>query len=311
MKKIISVLLVAVFTLSCLGIMASATESGACGESLTWTLDDGTLTISGTGAMNDYDARHAPWYDAAPSIKSAVIEDGVSSIGSSAFYFCKKLESITIGSGVTSIGEDAFYECAGLTDITIPGSVTSIGNGAFFGCIGLTSITIPAGVTSIDETSFLECKALQNIGVNSKNNNFCSVDGVLYNKSKTKLICYPIGKQNSSFTVPGSVTSIGALAFYECTGLEGITIPDSVTSIGSHAFNNCTSLKDVYYAGSDKNDITIKTGNGCLVNAEWHYETQSGFFDNIISKVSSFFAAIGNKVSSIFEAIVEFFKNLF
>ena len=121
-----------------LPIAASAVESGTCGDNLTWTLDDnGTLTISGTGKMYDY---YSPWSNATTSVKTVVIQNGVTSIGSEAFYGCGSLTSVTIQNGVTSIGESAFYRCNGLTSITIPGSVTSIGSWAFDWCESLTDV---------------------------------------------------------------------------------------------------------------------------------------------------------------------------
>ena len=145
---------------------------------------------------------------------------------------------------VTSIGEWAFYGCSGLTSVTIPNSVTSIGKAAFAYCSGLTSVTIPNSVTSIGEGAFAVCTGLTSINVASDNSNYCSVDGVLFNKDKTTLIEYPGGKQGA-YTIPNSVTSIGETAFYGCTGLTSVTIGNSVTSIGNQAFNKCSGLTSV------------------------------------------------------------------
>lgn len=117
-------------------IAASAASSGNCGDSgsnVTWLLDDnGTLTISGSGKIEDYRSDiDQPWYSNRSDITSVVIEPGVTSIGSLAFYECSNLTSITIPSGLTSIGEQAFGNCTGLTSITIPSSVTSIGVNVF------------------------------------------------------------------------------------------------------------------------------------------------------------------------------------
>ncbi|MBQ7985713.1 MAG: leucine-rich repeat domain-containing protein, partial [Clostridia bacterium] len=120
--------------------------------------------------------------------------------------------------------------------------VTSIGNSAFSDCTGLTSITIPDSVTSIGDQAFAWCQNLTSISVNKENIDYCSQDGVLFSKSKAKIICYPQGKKDTSYTIPGSVTFIGDWAFNYCTGLTKITIPDSVTSIGDWAFNYCTGL---------------------------------------------------------------------
>ena len=168
----------------------------------------------------------------------------VTSIGEWAFYGCTGLTSVTIPGSVTSIGEGAFAYCSGLTSVTIPNSVTSIGICAFEGCSSLTSVTIPGSVTSIGEGAFAYCSGLTSINVASDNSNYCSVDGVLFNKDKTTLIQYPGGKQGA-YTIPYSVTSIGQEAFVGCTSLTSVTIPNSVTSIGMGAFYQCSALTSV------------------------------------------------------------------
>ena len=199
-------------------------ESGTCGANggnLTWTLNDGVLTISGTGAMADFGYDDIPWYSKRKSIQSVVIETGVTSIGKYAFFYCSVLLSVTIPNSVTSIGIGAFWQCTSLTSMTIPNSVTSIEAAAFGGCTSLTSVN-----------------------VNNEHPCYSSLDGVLFNKEKTLLILYPGGKQGE-YTIPNSVTCIEDYAFDYCTGLTSVTIPNSVTSIGGCAFDNCTSLTSI------------------------------------------------------------------
>ena len=202
-----------------------------------------------------------------------VIEPGVTSIGSLAFYECSNLTSITIPSGLTSIGEQAFGNCTGLTSITIPSGfisigdyafwnctgltsitiqngVTSIGTGAFWNCTGLTSITIPSSVTSIGVNVFYNCTGLTDITVDSNNSSFCSESGVLFNKDKTTLIYYPLGKNDSSYTIPDGVTVIEQYAFYCNSKLTSVTIPSGVTSIGEMAFRECSGLTSVIVPSS-------------------------------------------------------------
>ena len=140
-------------------------DSGSCGENVTWTLTaDGTMTISGTGAMTDYtyDSR-SPWYSCRTYIKRVVMQQGVTSIGDHAFWDCSGLTSVTIPDGVTSIGGGAFSGCTSLTSVAIPSSVTEIGGSAFSGCTGLTSVTIPDSVTSIDGYAFSGCDSLTDV----------------------------------------------------------------------------------------------------------------------------------------------------
>ena len=209
------------------------------------------------------------------NLASVTIPNGMTSIGNGVFYSCDRLTNLMIPNSVTSIGNYAFYYCTGLTSISISDNVTSIGNMAFSGCRNLTGITIPGSVTSIGDGAFEACSNLLVINVATDNANYRSVDGVLFAKDAAKLIQYPAGKEGSSYSIPGSVTSIGMWAFGNCNNLTSVTIPNSVTSIGSSAFSLCTNLTDVYYSGSEEqwNAISINSDNSYLTNATIHYNS--------------------------------------
>ena len=223
-------------------------DYGICGinaDNLTWELScDSVLTISGTGAMVDYDNdNRSPWHSNS-AIKYVVITDGVASIGNFAFYGCTELISITIPNSVTSIGEEAFLSCSGLTgELSIPNSVTSIGDNAFWGCSGLTSVTIPNSVTSIGESAFYGCSGIESIVVDSDNQIYDSRNdcNAIIETATSTLIQ---GCKNTE--IHNSVTSIGRYAFYGC-GVTSVTIPNSVTSIGYYAFGYCSELTSVNY----------------------------------------------------------------
>ena len=144
-----------------------------CGDGVTWSLDNGELTISstgsGTGVMTTYHGDDMPWYSEVGSITSVVIESGVTTIGDCSFYGCSYLSTVTIPATVTSIGECAFYNCTSLTTVTIPASVTTIGYEAFCST-GLTSINIPASVTYIGSEAFYQCSNLATVTLNSNPN---------------------------------------------------------------------------------------------------------------------------------------------
>ena len=151
--------------------------------------------------------------------KTTTIPNSVTSIEAYAFNGCYDLTSITIPNSVTSIGERAFESCYGLTSVTIPNSVTSIGDYAFAGSYDLTSIVVENGNAKYDSRD--NCNAIIETATNT-----------LVAGCKTT-------------TIPNSVTSIEAYAFYRCSGLPSITIPNSVTSIGDYAFYSCYGLKSV------------------------------------------------------------------
>ena len=188
-------------------------DSGSCGKNVNYELyDDYNLRIFGKGAMYNYkydfdnmNVTTAPW---GTKIKSVVIEDGVTRIGSHAFLGCS-LTDVSIPNSVVSIGSGAFRACDALKKVKIPNSVTSIGTLAFTDCTSLVEVNIPDGIVTIENSVFSGCSSLAHIDI------------------------------------PNSVTSIEYDAFNGCTSLTEVIIPDAVTSIGVWAFCNCDKLKYV------------------------------------------------------------------
>ncbi len=267
MKKIISFILICCMVMSLLPLSASAADivaSGYCGgegdgSNLTWKFtENGTLTISGNGAMADYYYDSITFYSTAPwniycdSIKSVIIEDGVTNIGNYAFYDCS-LVSISIPNSVTSIGDGAFSFCYALTNVMIPDSITSIGEVAFSYCRDLASIIIPNSIISIGEGAFSHCDNLTKITVDINNKIYSSDEyGVLFNKDKTTLIRYPIGNTRKMYMIPNGVISINRFAFDGATNIKSVTIPDGVKSIGVATFQSCTALSSITIPNSVK-----------------------------------------------------------
>jgi len=224
----------------------SAPITGACGDNLTWiyNIASGTLTISGTGEMVNYiSVGWQPWWYYRNSIIKIVIGAGVTNIGNYAFFECRNLTEVNIPNSVTTIGNNVFNDCSNLTSITIPNSVTTIGNGTFANCRSLTEVNIPNSVTTLGEIIFRNCINLTAINVATDNNQYSSIDGVLFNKNQTTLIQYPGGKQGG-YTIPNSVTTIVNYAFFYCN-LTEVTIPNSVTTIGENVFTGCQSLNAI------------------------------------------------------------------
>ena len=244
MKK----LLIIFFAL--LPLAASADDSGSCGENVTYTFVEatGTLTISGTGTMTNYTSLSAPWNSYINSIQTVILEDGVTSIGNSAFNGCNGLTSVTIPNSVTSVGDMAFCGCYGLSSLIIPNSVTSIGYMAFYWCSSLTSIIVESGNTVYDSRE--NCNAIIKT---STNDLLVGCKNTIIPNSVTSIGNFAFNGRYglTSVTIPNSVTSIGDYAFSDCSGLISVNIPNSVTSIGYQAFSWCSGLTS----------ITVESGN--------------------------------------------------
>jgi len=220
----------------------------------------------------------------------------VSSIGYGAFSECFALSSVTIGEGVATICESAFRECESLSTITIPSTVTTIEAKAFAGT-ALTSVTIPVGVTSIAPSAFLSCNLIS-LTVAEGNPVYHSVDNcIIETESKTFVIgragCvipddgsvtsigafafWVCGSSLTSITIPEGVTSIGNTAFSECSYLTFVTLPSTLLSIGEYAFGYCEALATVYYGGTpeQRGSISFADYNDYLTSATWYYYSET------------------------------------
>ena len=213
------------------------------------------------GILFDKEKKKLITYPAGKKEKEYNIPSSVTSIGAGTFYGCRSLTRIEIPSSVTSIECLAFYGCTSLTSIEIPSSVTRIAAQVFYGCTSLTSIEIPSSVASIGIYAFSRCVSLNSINVDKSNQEYSSEDGILFDKDKKELICYPAEKKEKEYNIPSSVTSIGTYAFGNCTNLTRIEIPSSVTSIGTYAFSWCVSLNSI---NVDKSNQEYSSEDGIL-----------------------------------------------
>jgi len=239
MKQYISLLLALLLCvgLFALPVSAEGTE-GECGEKLTWSLENGVLTISGKGAMTNYSERnYAPWYENRNQIQRIVIEKGVTTIGNMAFYQCVNLKVAVVPESVTVFGELAFAECKAMTQISM-GSAESIGWACFYECESLCNVVLPESLRAIGDRAFYGCSSLGGItipaGVEKFGNCvFCYCDKLVYVKILAPIEILPYW------------------TFYGCDLLWEVYLPDTVQTVEDRAFAECPELYYVDYAGDE------------------------------------------------------------
>ena len=240
--------------------MTATSSVYACATSgeVEWSLtNDGMMTVFGTGTMGDFPA----WSVYSTQIKTAVIDEGVTTIGGYAFASCGNLTDVTIPNSVTSIGFSAFIGCESLTSVTIPNSVTSIGEYAFTDCTSLTNVAIPNNVTSIEGYTFMNCYGLESVTIGSS---VASIGDLAFAS------CGSL----ESVAIPNGVEIIGANSFSECTGLKSIFVPVSVISLGWYAFSGCTGLTDIYFGGDQAQWTTLNVNTGITTaNVQMYYNS--------------------------------------
>lgn len=258
-------------------LSTGAVYTGTLGENVSWSLDTGTgaLTVTGSGAMGNYDYEKSPLWNYRGYIKSVTIADTVNSVGRDVFRDCTNLVDIDFGCGITEIHGDAFWNCDRLEEIVIPDSVTTIGNYAFGCCRNLTSITMGSGVTSIDSYSFDGCSKLNKVVIYDLAAWLkISFNGYNSNPLYYAHALYAGDELLTDLVIPGTVTDISPYVFYGCTSITSIYIPQSVKFIGSSAFSGMDNLKTVRYASSqdDWRKIQIGSYNDSLTNLTPEYD---------------------------------------
>ena len=204
-----------------------------------------------------------------------------------AFRNCESVKTVTIPDTVTRIDTSAFEGCVNLESVSLPGSLTYIGGKVFYGCESLITVTIPSSVTYIGPEVFSWCTSLEEIDVDSKSKGYTSVDGVLMDIGKTRVMSFPAAKDCTAYTVPTTAREISKSAFagcaklesivlppttalyiYEyafagCSGLKSINLPSNIMSIYNYAFDGCTSLEEFTVDPSNGNFIAV---DGVLFN---------------------------------------------
>lgn len=247
LNRTISLLLAVLLSVSLFagGLMPVSAAEGTCGEGLTWTLNNGVLTVSGSGSMDNYtEFNFAPWYDSAKLIQRVVIGDGVTSVGDLAFYHCVNLTTVTLPSTVQSLGVLAFAGCAKLAQINLP-AIEEIGRGCFYDCESLVNVILPETLVTIGEQAFFRCKSLGGITIPASvtsfgNSVFCYCDSLVYARILAQIDVLPYW------------------TFYGCELLRELYLPDSIESVEKDALSECPDLYWVDYGGSQETKQEIQ-----------------------------------------------------
>ena len=200
-----------------------------CGDDLTWSLENGVLTVTGTGDMWNFGIGTQPWASRRKEIQTVVLSEGVTSVGERAFY--------------------AFPDGFRISEVQLPDSLQTIGEFAFYDCNFLSSFVIPAGMENIGEFALSFCDRLMEIQVDADNAAFCSIDGALYTKDGLTLVAYPGGRQGE-FVTPPDTTALGSGALSGASSVTEVTVSAKVNQVGDSAFKDCTSLSTVRFTGS-------------------------------------------------------------
>lgn len=206
--------------------------------------DDNTAYCSVDGVLFSESMAELIKYPACKADEYYSIPESVTNIARAAFYNCKKLTLVSIPDGITEIEDYTFYGSY-LEYMDIPDGVTSIGDNAFGNCGNFKYISIPDSVSVIGREAFSSCDNLIDIDVDADNQNYCSVDGVLFDEEMYYLIQYPVGRTDTEYTIPDGVTYIDNCAFSYAYYLERVTFPDGILYIGTEAFAECSHLDSV------------------------------------------------------------------
>ena len=332
---------------------ATVEDEGDFGSGLHWSLDsDGKLTISKTVAGNvtmpDYLPYEKPaWANYYSSIKSIVIEDGITNIGNYAFYFCAQATSVSLPDSITSIGENAFeqcgalqlnaipkntktignyafYQCTSLTSVNLGDNLETLGAGAFYECSNLTSVTFPSTVKSIGGSAFQESgitslslsSGIEYIGSRAFGNCDDLIEAALTITAEDAELESSIfaGCDNlKTVALSGNISSISYGMFEVCPALESVTIPNTITSIGEYAFSGCSSLESISIPSGVTNiGRSAFSSSGLksatiLANCTYGSSYENGVYTNCDSLSS---VTISNGVTAIPDAIFSNCDNL-
>jgi len=248
----------------------SADESGECGDGVSWSLSNGVLVISGSGAMDDYfEDSWAPWYDYRSQITSVEVQQGVTSIGTVAFFDMVSLKAVVLADSVERIGANAFQDCVELSSIKMSSSLKRIENSAFKKCMSLSSVVLPDGLEAIEDEAFYRCESLMSVRI--------------------PYSVYSLGDAVfgycSSLVQAEANASIGMIPhwlFYECSSLINLSLNSAIDSVGESSFEGCESLSQISTDAIRDLSESISSQTGTSVTVKDHIE-----LDELTSKIET------------------------
>lgn len=241
MRQLNRILCAAVALALCVGLLSMAAPvsalSGSCGADLSWTLEDGVLTISGTGPMLRYtETNLPPWMEQAAQIQRLQVQAGVTRISDLAFYHCTNLTVATLADSVTEIGELAFAGCTALRQVTM-GGVQRLERGCFYDCSALINVALPESLRYIGDESFFSCKSLGGITIPA---------GVEHLGNGVFTYCDSLAYAD----IQAPLTVLPTWTFYGCDALQQLYLPETVETVEQSALSECDALYHVDYGGS-------------------------------------------------------------
>lgn len=325
-------------------------ECGANGANVKWSLDsDGVLLFSGEGEITDYTWTNfvptTPWYEYRWSINKIVVEDGITSIGNSAFYGLSSVESVSLSNDILALGKYAFNGCRALTEIDLPNNlqyiaddcfcfcsslkkveipetVVKMGYSAFYGCSELESVKLSPNLTTLPRAAFYSCSKLTEITIPAKVTiiefncfNGCTNLQQIDLPDSLETIEYSSFENCTSLTnidIPNAVNGIGSTAFKNCSSLKEISIPNGVNEIGRQTFLNCTSLEEIEIPDSVKT-ISEYAFDGCKnLKSVYLYEGLERIGEGAFYECNSLTnVLIPNSVVSVGKKSIGYYNNLF
>ncbi len=267
-KKFLTIFMVVILLCFNIPSFAAASASGECGDNVTWVLNGGVLTISGTGPMQNWTKTEPSPFFENEEIHTVNIQSGVTSVGAYAFYKCNGLTTVNMADSVQAVNDCSFRNCSSLGNIVFSSGLKTIGDEAFVDCV-VKKLVFPEGLISIGEGAFAGCGAIAVIMPDT----VTSLGEYAFEQSTMSFLVLSSGLKEIpdsaladcdnlvDVTIPEGVTTIKESAF-ENGNWQSITIPSTVTEIKSLAFAHCQNLQNIYV--DDENPI-ISDDNGVLI----------------------------------------------